>query len=80
MLRDEAALLQSHCYKNLHESRPKYVKWNVLSLRLNVETVLHEVRSVGSLLQILGPANENARRPNEEAVVVVVVVVVVVEK
>ena len=40
-------------------------KWCVLSLRLNVETVSQEVRSVGRLFQILGPTNENARRPKE---------------
>ena len=63
MLRGEAALLQSHCYKIYTKAD---LKWNVLSFRLNVDTVLHEVRFVGSLFQIFGPANENARRPNEE--------------
>ena len=62
MLHEKAALLQSHCY-NWGQKTDR--KWCVLSLRLNVETVSQEVRSVGRLFQILGPTNENARRPKE---------------
>jgi hypothetical protein len=55
MLREEATLLQIHCYNKVWKVD---LKW-CLSLRSNVETVSQELRSVGSLYQIL----ENVRQP-----------------